>query len=651
MSAPKNRVFVGERVSRRGIETAAGDIAEAVRACDYDRAATIAFAKGTPSIDEVLAILPGIEMWTIACGLIAIAQGDKTRILELLEKRRYPIGTDSGEVEAIALYAAWKAGAPRERLIPETRRLSVRTMTAEGFALVATVGAALEDANVTAATRHLAKYAKEHAGGVVETDKTLARTLAQTLASLPAEVEIPDGGGFTVRAAKPVGRNEPCPCGSGQKFKKCCADKPTAKKAGSPIAGVSWDEFLTTAADRMTAQHVEDLALVDLVKVDFSRLPWTALAHALARLVAARQWDHAERAMSAAPADRVDDLREQILSSAMECDERERCRRLYEQLGEAYRPAWELDFTDDDAALWRALVRRADEAVKSDDRVAHVELAFSLLRRAPALGIVAARSCIGAAKFDDPDLLLEIVEDVRDRLGYPPGDPAWDVLDTIAVRSAEAEQDSAAAENLKDQLRSSSKKAEAMEKALAEMRQRLDDARAPVSELVREQSPVRGLEDKVAELEALIREGNAERRELRKQLQSTQAADKPGPGARLATPANDVDPDDAIADPVAVAARPIAIPRFDRRATDALRDVPQAVAAEAMRTIGAIAAGDFAAWRQVKQAKDMPKAVLMARVGIHHRLIMSSDGTSLDVLDLVTREQLMTTLKRLRANL
>ena len=27
----------------------------------------------------------------------------------------------------------------------------------------------------------------------------------------------------TVIAEKKVGRNEPCPCGSGKKFKKCCA--------------------------------------------------------------------------------------------------------------------------------------------------------------------------------------------------------------------------------------------------------------------------------------------------------------------------------------------------------------------------------------------------------------------------------------------
>ena len=29
---------------------------------------------------------------------------------------------------------------------------------------------------------------------------------------------------------KAVGRNDPCPCGSGKKFKKCCAQKPAMKK-------------------------------------------------------------------------------------------------------------------------------------------------------------------------------------------------------------------------------------------------------------------------------------------------------------------------------------------------------------------------------------------------------------------------------------
>ena len=67
-----------------------------------------------------------------------------------------------------------------------------------------------------------------------------------------------------------------------------------------------------------------------------------------------------------------------------------------------------------------------------------------------------------------------------------------------------------------------------------------------------------------------------------------------------------------------------------------------------MRTIGALAAGDAAAWRAVKQAKDMPRQALMARIGLHHRLLFRTEDRALDVLDLVTRESLPIVLKRLR---
>jgi hypothetical protein len=57
-----------------------------------------------------------------------------------------------------------------------------------------------------------------------------------------------------------------------------------------------------------------------------------------------------------------------------------------------------------------------------------------------------------------------------------------------------------------------------------------------------------------------------------------------------------------------------------------------------------------AAWRGVKQAKDMPHQVLIGRIGIHYRLLFRTDANVVDIIDLVTRESLMTTLKRLRSN-
>ena len=68
-----------------------------------------------------------------------------------------------------------------------------------------------------------------------------------------------------------------------------------------------------------------------------------------------------------------------------------------------------------------------------------------------------------------------------------------------------------------------------------------------------------------------------------------------------------------------------------------------------MRTVGTLAAGDGFAWKGVKRARDMARPVLMARVGIHHRLIFRIEGDDLTVVDLITREQLETTLKRLRS--
>ena len=45
-----------------------------------------------------------------------------------------------------------------------------------------------------------------------------------------------------------VGRNDPCPCGSGNKFKKCCLDKPSAglqttAAPGNPFAVDEWDDL------------------------------------------------------------------------------------------------------------------------------------------------------------------------------------------------------------------------------------------------------------------------------------------------------------------------------------------------------------------------------------------------------------------------
>ena len=52
----------------------------------------------------------------------------------------------------------------------------------------------------------------------------------------------------------------------------------------------------------------------------------------------------------------------------------------------------------------------------------------------------------------------------------------------------------------------------------------------------------------------------------------------------------------------------------------------------------------------MKQAKGATPPIYTARIGIHHRLIFRIDDHVMHVLALVTREDLLGTLKRLRAS-
>ena len=657
MPPERNRVLAGECISRALIDAAGtpseADILAAIDTCDHERAAMLAFARArTESVPVALVgrILPGIEFPTVACGLIAVASGDRAELLAVLERRRIPQLKDLAELEAIVLFATWRAGAPIPRVIPELRRLSVRTMSAEGFALLATIAQTIDDPNVVAATKHIAAFAKDHAKSVAADDKAMAAKIDAVIAELPAEVES-SRGGFTVRSTQQVGRNDPCPCGSGLKYKKCCADKPAGER--SPIPGVSWNEFLR--GDKLTIEHVNELALRDLARVDLSKLDVKPLVTAARKFSVARQWTHSLRAIDelerrdakAEGGDSwADDCRDYLIHDLLPCGELDLARDEIAKLPRELAKLYDLDLAiaDGPAEAWQALVTAARETVASPDKLVDVELAYTLLRAEPVLGMIAARSCIGTLRVDDAELLLDTVEAARDALNLPPTDPAWDVLDELTETEAKPGED-----DTKVRLHESTARIDELERSLAAMRAELDSERTrPAAELMRAPEHRNELDHKVAELEALIREGNAERRDLRRQLQAT--ANRGDDARPRRSAATEPAPEDEGLDDLPIGTRGIALPRFDRRVVDALADVPATVASEAMRTIGALTSGDGFAWRAVKQAKDMARQVLMTRVGIHHRLLFRVEDGTLDVLDLITRETLMTTLKRLRAS-
>ncbi|HEX4452202.1 MAG TPA: SEC-C metal-binding domain-containing protein [Kofleriaceae bacterium] len=650
MPAERNRVLAGERISRaRALSAGTPELSAieaALAACDHEDAALLAIARARNAavpVELIARIAPGIELAATICGLVAIASGDKATLVDVIERRAFPQTKDTAELEGIVLYAAWKAGAPAARVLPELRRISVRSMTAEGYALIAAMARALGDANANAVVKDIDHFADEYAKSVAADERAMTATPDAVVAALPAEVEL-SRGGFTVRAAqKQVGRNDPCSCGSGLKFKKCCADKPVATP--SPIPGVAWEDFLSTAADQITDEHVGELELRDLVKIDFARMQAKPLVALVRRLADVRAWTHAERAL--AELDRVgndaeaEDARDWLVQQALHCGELELVRAHVAKLSRTIAELYALDLAAPNER-WQTLVGVARAAVASADKLPDIELAYALLRVEPALGIIAARACIGTLHVDDPDALLDTVEEARDKLGLPPSDPAWRVLDALTVPSKQTRKRGKQAppsEDVADRAQLVARIDE-LERSLAKARGELDAERTkPAAELQRAH-----IEDtsRIGELEGVIREGQAERAALRRELATLQAATKVEPKKIV----EEIDDDDG--DELPPGTRNVTLPRFDRKFADSIADVPQPVAAEALRTVGVLASGDGFVWRGVKQAKDMVRPLLMTRVGIHHRLLFRVEDGVLDVLDLITRETLLTVLKRIR---
>jgi hypothetical protein len=648
------------------------DIDRALDACDYLRAATLAIdrvrAGEEVSATTIARILPGIRDSGLAAGLLAIGTTDRAEAwLAAVRDRRFPDEAGATFIETMVLYAAWRAGAPNAEIGRQVRRIARSESGAIAYEMLTHIAYGINEAQLVSAIKRLREHSPIGATGIIPAiiDKYLttpAAELAEKLSATPP----PPATGYTIRVAPRVGRNEPCPCGSGRKYKRCCADRDMAV-APSPVAGLSWDEYVTTAADRMTDDDVRGLPLHDLGRVELGKLRDAALVAAVERFLAERLFARAKRGadeLARRGAPMIDRVRDQIIAGALDVGAIETADAQLAAMRDrsaAGLHALEIDVQLDRAGALAALLAAANGAVSAADDASAAELASTLLRAAPALGVLVARGCLRSNRGQANDNLLRGIEDARDVLDLASGDPAWDVraaLDDNADVADHGDDGGAAeASELRGSLRAASFRVDELTRQLAAQQADLDAARAAGTERATvardeaaEAEKLRRLRDRIGELEGLVRERNAERGELRQQLAAVNVVARPGPAAAAKSDRSDDDDEDAVCESLAETERAVAMPVISKRAHDALGGVPQPVAAETMRTVGVLAAGDASAWRRVKQAKGMPRQVLTARIGIHYRMLFRQHDGELEVIDLIHRSALLATLKRMRAN-
>jgi hypothetical protein len=639
---------------------------EARKAGDADRAFALLAARAEaglpPNIEDIAAVLPDVTDFSPFVPLVAHAVGDRARVLLDLVDR----GCMSSEREALCLWIAARlhAGSETARIAGHLRTLARYEPEEQTATLVAAAARALGDESALAVVRESLSYIP--ASDVVAMEKSMRVQLEEgaPLDGLPEEKEDRIVGGYTLKRAAPkVGRNDPCPCGSGRKYKKCHGAKGENAGAGPAhmlVAG-------------MTPEQVDGLPIQELLDLEVGSLEAPAHVAAFRKMLAYRRWDAAARSLEQLAtregfADQRDGYRVELIDAALQARAVGVAKAQVALLSDAdklplgCRAALELlEPVAESAARIDALT---DEALRAPDALDLVEIALSLLDHVPALGIVFARGAIAQAHAQDAETLLEYIEEARDRLALPPGDEAATILDAlldleVESRVEEAEQRARGREEQRlvgearalraEAMRASSRIAEleaqlrAQQQALA----RADDTRTLSAGDDEER---RRLRAKVGELKTLLKEGNEERTRLRRELTARSeslAAEPSQPGLPAASREKEEEEEEGR--DVEVPGRGLLILRFARAVEQALREVPVRIARDAITLAAALAAGDEPSWREVKQLEDFAVPLYRARVGIHYRILFRMGDGVLEVVELLHRKDLDTVVKRYRA--
>ena len=659
-----------------------GQIRAAVARADYDDAAIRALGaaklgRELPS-DLVADVLVGVDR--IEVFLPLARQTTIELLLDLLGRGRFADEPNGVAQTSYAVFALWQLQSPdvvRRSLLPRLRRLArCPDLPALASGMVAWLVTELDDPQLRSI------YETRHGAIPDQQVKTFGQVMREfwnvpidgVVALLPGRAAESPPSSVPVRAPAKPGRNEPCPCGSGKKFKKCHGEIALA-----PVTPrISRAERLRTIEAQLDNEYIGRLSRAELAELDLVRLPGDALVELVRRQGRLRDWHRATLAYEEyvrrfGKGMDADELFHGVIFQAILAGQLDVATQLLTRLDDPKSaPLLELELamatSESDQALG-LLENVARAALQRAGSIRAPEVADVVARRSPALGILVARGALATNSLFEGDLLLDWIEEARDDLELPPGDPGQRVFDALGgqrkakadAKVAEAERDllNQTAADLQARLDGVTNRLHAMEQQSTERERELErdlraaaesHQRATQAQIETAQRELRAQRQKVDELQAGIRERNEERAALRRQLADLlETHQRSQPRQLEPTRGSESDDDEGGDDLPEGTVHPVRLLRFRAAAESAFESVPRDVAAIAMRMIGALAAGDAAAWRKVKQAKDMPRQVIIARVGIHHRLLLRTDEGPLEVLDLVTRQSEDVALKRLRS--
>ncbi|MEZ5304540.1 MAG: SEC-C metal-binding domain-containing protein [Verrucomicrobiales bacterium] len=241
--------------------------------------------------------------------------------------------------------------------------------------------------------------------------------------------------GGTVRRAQPrVGRNDPCPCGSGKKFKKCCEGKGGA--ASYEIDGYSLDLLKTSPELSLTAEKAAGLRPYEIGRLDPAKLSESAFQEAAIRLAEFHEYDLLIRFVDRRGIVPSRDFWQEMLYHLTGAPE----RRIVEWAAARCPEALESNFTlrvrlasySDALELVVSELKEGYQLQRIGDRAARVRFMNAIFGAAeidPAFGLVVARGALPDAETIHYDLIEDEIDRCRIELGKEGADPAIDWME------------------------------------------------------------------------------------------------------------------------------------------------------------------------------------------------------------------------------
>jgi hypothetical protein len=492
---------------------------------------------------------------------------------------------------------------------------------------------------------------------------TVRRPILELIPEAPYE-PIPTGG--TMRRAVPrTGRNEPCPCGSGKKYKNCCYGKDQERlQHSSDVAGLTQRELRASAEQHLTLERLQRMAGPELVYMDPLEIPRSLLTEYFVRLSLFDLDRAAEYLKKLGYADDLEDSWIFVMWAAVRAGRKDIGERLVELRGPGFtqdelRLSGRLLLAGDDVVKSFGLIEEAArDALKTDAPEGLLDLAYAVASKFSGLGILMYRAVLPLIPAERTRQMYDELLRLRDALNLSSEDPIHKVLE--ATMGFDAEDADAALREAEEKFEAKRREVRTLRESLDQLQKELARRERPAASMESQpaitavpesEEKLRELRQKVKHLEADLKERHEQRNALQRRLEVVQAKVEAlhEERAQLAATAGDKDADqeeDLLLQQTAEESHPLRLIEFPRNFHERLNEFPHHVARGAMIMLGRLAGGDSAAFSGAKRLKSRPN-VVRQRIGIDFRLLFRLLPDRIQVIDLIPRQDLERRIKTL----